>query len=108
MEITGRIAVIGTTEIVGAAQTFKKRLLVVETNEQYAQKLPIDFVQDKCSVLDKYNVGDNVTVGINLKGSEYNGRYYCNIQGWKIDKDNNSAPQAQAPVQQAPPVDLPF
>lgn len=85
-EITGKIIKIGETETVGSAGTFKKRQLVVETDEQYKQQIPIDFVQDKTSVLDSYVVGDDVKVGINIRGNEYQGRYFCSLNGWKIEK----------------------
>jgi hypothetical protein len=85
-EIIGKIHFIGETETVGSAGTFKKRLLVVETSEQYSQKIPIDFVQDKTSVLDSYSIGEDVKVGINIKGNEHNGKYFCSINGWKIEK----------------------
>lgn len=83
MEITGKVAIIGQTESVGQ-NGFTKRLLVVETEEQYPQKLPIDFVKDKTSLLDNLQIGQSVKVSINLRGSESNGRWFCQIQGWKI------------------------
>ena len=86
MEILGKVLLVGQTETVGSAGTFKKRLIVVETNEQYSQKIPIDFVQDKCDILDKYSIGEEVKVSINIRGNEYNGKYYCSIQGWRIEK----------------------
>lgn len=87
-EVTGKIILIGETETVGSAGTFKKRQLVVETDEQYKQQIPIDFVQDKTSVLDNYAIGQEVKVGINIRGNEYNGKYYVSLNGWKIDKVN--------------------
>jgi single-stranded DNA-binding protein len=114
-EITGLILVIGQTQEVGT-NGFQKRLLVVETQEQYKQKIPMDFVQDKVSLLDNFVVGDTVRVGINLRGNEYNGKYYLNAQGWRIEKasgeSSNSAPSAP-PFEAAPPTqeeedDLPF
>ena len=108
-EITGLILVIGQTQEVGT-NGFKKRLLVVETQEQYKQKIPMDFVQDKVSLLDNFVVGDTVKVGINLRGNEYNGKYYLNAQGWRIEKALGESP---APFEAAPPTqevedDLPF
>lgn len=116
-EVIGSIIHIGNTEVVGSAGTFKKRLLVVKTNEQYAQEVPIDFVQDKCDILDKYAIGQNVKVGINIRGNSYNGKWYCSLNGWKIDKDgakeNEESTQAEtftAPseVLQQAADDLPF
>lgn len=90
MEVNGKVILVGNTEEVGQ-NGFTKRIVVVETAEQYPQKLAIDFVKDKTSVLDGYKVGDNVSVSINLRGSEYNGRYFVNLQGWKISKAEQSA-----------------
>jgi hypothetical protein len=102
MEITGKIKLIGATQQVSAS--FKKRELVVSTNEQYQQHILIEFGQDKCDVLDKYKVGDEVSVGINLKGREWTNpagdvKYFNSIQGWKITK-TNAETTASAP---APP-----
>ena len=83
-EVTGKIIHIGETETVGSAGTFKKRLVVVETSEQYAQKIPVDFVQDKTALLDAFMVGSDVTVSVNIRGNEYNGKYYVSLNGWKI------------------------
>ena len=88
MEISGRIVLIGETEQVG--ENFSKRLLVVETADTYPQQLPIEFVKDKTTILDNYKVGETVTVDINLRGSEYKGKYYANIQGWKIAKSDGT------------------
>lgn len=85
MEVNGKVILVGNTESVGQ-NGFTKRMIVVETAEQYPQKLAIDFVKDKCSILDGYKIGDEVTVAINLRGSEYNGKYFVNLQGWKISK----------------------
>jgi len=90
-EVIGSIIHIGNTELVGSAGTFKKRLLVVKTNEQYAQEVPIDFVQDKCEVLDKYALGDNVKVAINIRGNKYNDKWYCSLNGWRIDKESTES-----------------
>lgn len=84
MEVTGKIIHIGETETVGSAGTFKKRLLLVETNEQYPQKIPVDFVQDKTALLDAFMIGSDVVVSVNVRGNEYNGKYYASLNGWKI------------------------
>ena len=103
MEITGKVHVLNQTEEVGA-KGFKKRLIVIATDEQYSQTVPIDFVQDKCGILDNYAVGQNVKVSVNVRGSEYNGKYYCNLQGWRIEKLEDSA---EAPIDN-PDDDLAF
>jgi hypothetical protein len=95
MEIAGKIKVINPTKQV--SDTFKKRELVVTTEEQYPQHVLIDFVQDKCSVLDGYNVGENVRVSINVKGKEHTTKdgevkYFNQLQGWRIERTDSAIP----------------
>ena len=85
MELNGQIIVIGATETFGA-KGFKKRQLVIKTDSQYPQSIPIDFTQDKCIILDGYEIGEFVSVSINVQGSEWNGKYYVNLTAWKISK----------------------
>lgn len=90
MEVKGKIKFIGSTQQV--SDNFSKREIVVSTDEQYPQHISIEFNQDKCAVLDKYNIGDNVEVGINLRGREWTNpqgetKYFNSIQGWNIKKE---------------------
>jgi hypothetical protein len=95
MEIAGKIKVINPTKEV--SDTFKKREMVVTTEEQYPQHIIIDFIQDKCSVLDSYKVGENVRVSINVRGKEHTTKdgevkYFNQLQGWKIERTDSAVP----------------
>lgn len=90
MELQGKIIQIGQTETVGS-KGFTKRQLVIESLEQYPQQIPIDFVKDKTSFLDGKKIGEQVKVSINIRGNEYNGKYFVNIQGWRIEKTGGSS-----------------
>lgn len=98
-EVIGKIKVINPEQQVSAS--FKKRELVVTTEEQYQQHILIEFSQDKCDVLNNYKVGDLVSVGINLRGREWvnpqgETKYFNSIQGWKIEKQGtNNEPSAE-------------
>lgn len=94
MEISGKIIVLNDTETIGA-KDFKKRLVVVQTDEQYPQTIPVEFTQEKTTVLNYYKVGDLVKIGINIRGSEWKGRYFANINGWKIDKIDSTSLSAE-------------
>ena len=96
MEVAGKVHLIGQTEEVGS-NGFTKRQVVIATDEQYVQHVPIDFVKDKTSILDSYKVGDEVKVSVNVRGNEYNGRYYVNLQGWRIEKLQNGEPEKDLP-----------
>lgn len=102
MEILGKVKVINPEQQVSA--TFKKRELVVTTEEQYPQHIMIEFTQDKTTILDSYSVGEPVKVSINIRGREWvspqgETKYFNSIQGWRIEKM-----QAEATSNQAPPM----
>jgi hypothetical protein len=102
MEVTGKIKVINAEQQVSAS--FRKRELVVATEEQYPQFISINFVQDKCDLLSAYKVGEAVKVSINLRGREWvspqgETKYFNDIQGWRIERL-----QAEAPATQMPPM----
>ena len=83
--ITGQLIVIGQTETVGTSQ-FEKRQIVVETTGQYPQQIALELVKDKCSLMESFKVGDMVEVGFDLRGREYNGKYFVNLNAWKINR----------------------
>ena len=113
MEVTGRVKMIDTTKEVGSAG-FKKRDIVVTTDEQYPQYISVQFVQDKCELLNNYAVGDNVKIDINLRGREWTNQqgetvYFNSIVGWRIAKvqSDNPAAQGQQPPMPAIPAFAP-
>ncbi len=120
MEITGKIKQIDQTKEYGS-NGFQKREVVLTTEEQYPQHLLVEFIQDKCSLLDSFAVGQRVKVGINLRGREWQSpqgeiKYFNSIQGWRIDAaDTTTPPPPAAPFETMPeapekeaPDDLPF
>jgi len=89
MEITGKILKIDEPKTFGASG-FRKREMVITTNEQYPQPLMVEFVQDKCDLLNNYQVGQDVKISINLRGREWinpqgEAVYFNSIQGWRIE-----------------------
>lgn len=62
------------------------------------------FGQDKVAELDKYQAGDRIKVSFNIKSREYNGRWYTDLQIWRVAPA--AAPSA-APVGPAPMNDIP-
>lgn len=96
MELQGKIKVVGETQTFGS-NGFQKREVVVTTEEQYPQDIMVEFVQDKCEILNSYEVGQNVKIGINLRGREWTNpqgevKYFNSIQGWRIEKAEAQEP----------------
>ncbi|MCT4623050.1 MAG: DUF3127 domain-containing protein [Schleiferiaceae bacterium] len=105
MEISGRIKKIFETKEISAS--FRKRELVITTEEQYPQHIIMEFTQDKVSELDKFKEGDKVQVNINIRGREWTSpqgevKYFNSIQGWRI-----SSLDAQPANADMPPMDEP-
>ena len=105
MEVQGKIKLIGETKTFGS-NGFQKREMVVTTEEQYPQPIMVEFVQDKTSLLDAFNVGDAVKIGINLRGREWQSpqgetKYFNSITGWRIEKLGSGT----APAGDVPPFD---
>jgi hypothetical protein len=103
MEVQGRIKVIGETQTFGS-NGFRKREVVVTTEEQYPQHIMVEFVQDKTDLLNNFQVGQQVKININLRGREWvnpqgETKYFNSIQGWRIE-----ALQQEAAGGDMPPV----
>ncbi|KRO67832.1 MAG: hypothetical protein ABR84_03690 [Cryomorphaceae bacterium BACL21 MAG-121220-bin10] len=89
MDIQGKIKMIGDAQTFGSSG-FRKRELVVTTEEQYPQHLMVEFVQDKTDLLNVFKEGQSVKVSINLRGREWvnpqgETKYFNSIQGWRIE-----------------------
>jgi hypothetical protein len=123
MEVIGKVKLIGEVQTFGA-NGFRKRELVVTTDDQYPQMIMIEFVQDKCDLLNGYAVGQDVKVSINLRGREWinpqgEAKYFNSVQGWRVENISQAASsqgnlppvdqfQPAANVTDAEPDDLPF
>lgn len=100
MELQGTVKKL--TEIQTFASGFQKREMILQTQEQYPQPISIEFLQDKIQLLDQVQEGDEVKVGINIRGREWTSpqgevKYFNSIVGWRIEKSTaNSAEPTQA------------
>ncbi|NPA43064.1 MAG: DUF3127 domain-containing protein [Chlorobi bacterium] len=100
MELKGTIKHIFETQTLGASG-FKKREMILLTDERYPQPVKIEFIQEKTALLDNFKPGDEVTVAFDIRGREWinpEGKtiYFTSLQGWRI-----------TPVQPAPQDDVP-
>ena len=91
VEVLGKIKLLGEIKIYGD-NGFRKREVVITTEEQYPQHLLIEFIQDRCELLDSFSVGENVKISINLRGREWENpegeiKYFNSIHGWRIEKE---------------------
>ena len=106
MEIQGKIKMIDETKTYGN-NGFRKREMVITTEEQYPQHILVEFVQDKTDLLSNYQVGQNVKVSINLRGREWvnpqgETKYFNSITGWRIESAEQAVSGDMPPM---PPED---
>ncbi len=98
LDIIGRIIQImpTTTGTSKAGKEWVKQEFVIETQEQYPKKICISAMGDKTQELKKFVTGNDVKVAINLESREYNGKWYTNVNAWKIESagtgSSNAAP----------------
>ncbi len=120
--ITGTIKVVGKVQEV--SEKFRKREVVItESGGQYPQHIPVEFTQDRCSLLDSFKPGEEVTVTCYVNGREWTGKdgvakYFLSLKGDRIERrtEGGGGHASAAPVHTAadmPPIggdedDLPF
>jgi single-strand DNA-binding protein len=112
-ELSGKIKLIQDPKTFDSGFT-KREMVVIVEDGRYPQEINLEFVQDKVALLDDLQPGQEVTVSFDIRGREYNGRYFNNLQGWKVDVLGEGAPadDSGAPQDVAPPdfgdQDIPF
>jgi len=81
----GKIQKIFDTEQKSAS--FQAREFVIEVADgQYPQMVKFQLVQDKCNLVDDYKEGEEISVDFDLRGREWNGKYFTNLQAWRISR----------------------
>ena len=82
-DLTGKIKLIQEARTFDSGFT-KREMVVIVEDGKFPQEISLEFVQDKVALLDNLAVGQEVTVSFDIRGREYNGRYFNNLQGWKV------------------------
>jgi len=82
-QIEGSVKLINDTATFGSG--FTKREFVITTDDQYPQDIKLECIKDKCALLDSISQGAGVNVSFRIRGNEYQGRYFVNLQAFKID-----------------------
>lgn len=113
MEVKGKVVAVLPLQS-GTSQTgnqWKKQEFVIETFAQFPKKICMTLFGDR---VDQYPVAidEEIVANIDIESREYNGRWYTNINAWKIEKASAQAPEAPAPMPTFEPQsetdDLPF
>jgi len=102
MNIRGKILELSDTQQV--TDTFKKREFILEyaENPQYPEFIKFELIQDKCDLLNDFQVGQDVEVHFNLKGRKWTDpqgqvKYFNSLQAWRLDGAAAPAPNDPGP-----------
>lgn len=102
-EITGKL--IAKYDTVQRTETFKTREFVIEKSEDIGGRVITNYVkfqsvQDKTALLDRYNIGDDIKVQFNIKGTKWNksgvDNYITNLDAWRIEAVKLGGPETTA------------
>ena len=81
----------GTVKVIDEVQTFAsgftKREFVVEVEDgKFPQSIKFECVKEKTALIDEFQIGDPVKVSFDIRGNEYKGKYYVNLNAWKLER----------------------
>ena len=96
-DLTGKVKLIQEPQTFASGFT-KREVVVTVEDGKYPQEINLEFLQDKVSLLDNVSEGQEIKVTFDIRGREYNGRYFNNLVGWKIEAGEGAAAAPAAPA----------
>ena len=79
----------------GVRGAWKKQTIVIETMEQYPKKIACLLWGDMVDKAMALNLGDTVTLSVDLESREFNGKWYTDVKVWNIKGAQQQAPASQ-------------
>jgi len=84
-EAKGTLHHIGETREV--SETFSTRSFTIcQQDDKYPQFITFELIKDKTDLIDSFKIGEDINVSFNLRGREWNGKFFNTIQAWRIQK----------------------
>jgi len=100
--MNGKLVVKNDTQQI--KDTFKKREFVItDDGSQYPQEIVFQLVQDKCDLIDPFEIGDEVKVNFNIRGRRWENpktgeiRFFNSLDAWRLEKVSQEAPAENLP-----------
>ncbi len=101
MNVSGKLVEI--FEVIKIKESFQKREFVLEyaSNPKYPELVKFELVQDKCSILDNFKVGQDISVEFDLRGRKWTDqkgavKYFNTLQAWRLSAADGSSGSAAA------------
>lgn len=100
--MNGKLVVKNDTQQI--KETFKKREFVISDEaSQYPQEIVFQLVQDKCDLIDPFEIGDEIKVNFNIRGRRWENpktgeiRFFNSLDAWRLEKVSQEAPADNLP-----------
>jgi len=95
-ELSGKVKVI-LDEQTFASGFNKREFVVTDDADKYPQDIKFACVKDKVELVNKLSVGDKVKVTFNIRGNEYQEKYYVNLEAWKVESGGAASSDGPPP-----------
>ena len=80
----------------------KREVVITSAGERFPQDVKFDCLKEKEEILKGFKEGDEVTVHFDIRGREYNGRYFVDLNAWKMEAGAAPAAAGAPPAGQEP------
>ena len=91
-ELEGTLKEVFETKTFGKG--FTKREFVITSSkgpdDRYPQHIKLTLIKEKVSLVDRFKPGQRLKITFDVRGNESNGRYYVDLQAWKIEAGDGS------------------
>jgi hypothetical protein len=91
-ELEGTLKEVFETKTFGKG--FTKREFVITSSkgpdDRYPQHIKLTLIKDKVGLVDRFKPGQRLKITFDIRGNESNGRYYVDLQAWKIETSDGS------------------
>jgi len=98
-EIQGKLHKVFPSE--NKSGSFQAREFVIELeNGQYSQLIKFQLTQDRCDLIDAYSEGEEIQVSFDLRGREWDGKYFINLNAWRLNRPSTEKTGSPKPAVQ--------
>ena len=106
-ELTGRIKLIQEPQTFPSGFAVREFVVTVEDGN-YPQDIALRCVKERMKLLDDLQPGQDVKVSFDIRGREYNGRYFVNLEAWRIQTLDAPADMPPPPSDDEAPADIEY
>ncbi len=84
--------------------SFQAREFVIKLDGNYPQFIKFQLTQDKCDLINNYKEGEKIKVSFDLRGREWNEKFFTNLNAWKIVAAEQESVAPTGPTQNFEPI----